>query len=388
MARLVQKNVTTWLTSCLFAAATIVGCGGGETNPPAGTSAVAEPGANSATAPANDASSVSPQQSTANTGNSSDRPHRQNERWTDANGVEYLGEVPLDVFYDQPYMVASDQTPLAGVATNVPAQSPGGMTSGGTMSDGDLQVAADSPAVVPPADADNAAVGWTEIMPMSVLTTEVNSIRNFLNESLQSVGSYNRSMLMIAPKAASLAVLSGIVMEHPETLNWKDDAIYVRDLAKKMNLETLQPGKKDQDRLLRLFENVASILDRSKPAGLEEPEASDSYADVAEMRLVMMRMEASQKKLKTEAGSESSFTSQKEMVQHEAAILGAMTHVVTLPGYGYEDDPEFVGYAKKIVEAAREIRNASDASDFATYELALTKVSTACQECHSQYKNN
>ena len=376
--------------SLLFIASGLLpGCGSGETT----TSTTPEPTAVSDP-------TVSQDNSAKTSSTDSEQPRRQNERWTDANGVEYLGNVPLDVFYDQPYTVASNQTPLGGIAANSSQSEPaggamsGGAMSGGAMSSSGVMSGGTTPAFEPDT-TDTASVtgsdksaGWAEIMPMETLTTEVNSLRNFLNNSLQSVGSYNRSMLMVAPKAASLAVLSGIAMEHPEALNWKEDAIYVRDLAKQMNAESLQPGKKDQDRLLRLFEKIANILDRSKPADLEEPEASDSFPDVAEMRLIMMRMEAAEKKLKTEAGSESAFSSQKEMIQHEAAILGAMTHVVTLPGYGYEDDPEFVGFAKRIVDAAKEIRNATEVSDFSSYELALTKVSTACQECHSQFKNN
>ncbi len=353
----------------------VIGCGGSDAPPQANT-----PASGSA-APSNDAPS-----STATA--STDRPHRQNERWTDANGVEYLGQVPLDVFFDQPYVVASDQTPLGGVANSVAEPAAGGMSSTGVVPPQNGAPTEDSTSTEPPtAVAIAGASGWEEMMPMETITSEINTVRNFLNESLQSVGAYNRSMLMVAPNAAALAVLSGIVMEHPGNVNWKEDAGYIRDIAKQMNAETLQLGKKDQDRLLRLFESMASVLDRSKPAGLKEPVATDTFADVAEMRLVMMRMAAAQKKMKTEAGSASSFESQKEMINHEASILGTMTHVVTLPGYGYEDDQEFVGYAKKIIDAAREVRNAADAGDFGTYELALTKVSTACQECHSQFKN-
>ena len=34
------------------------------------------------------------------------------------------------------------------------------------------------------------------------------------------------------------------------------------------------------------------------------------------------------------------------------------------------------------------IKGAAEGNDFATYELALTKVSTTCSNCHSDYKNN
>src|SRR6056297_661849 len=106
------------------------------------------------------------------------------------------------------------------------------------------------------------------------------------------------------------------------------------------------------------------------------------------MRLLRMRMEAAEKKMKNEAGSETAFSSQKDVVLHEASVLATMTKVITTSGYGYADDPEFVGYAQKIIEAAQQIRDAAETGNFGSYELALTQVSTACQECHSAYKNN
>ncbi len=224
-------------------------------------------------------------------------------------------------------------------------------------------------------------------MPIALLDEESKSIRSFLRENLQSVGNYNSSMLMIPPKAATLAVLAGIAMEHPEKVTWKDDAKYIRDLAKKMNSSTLQRGAKDQKRLSELFDAVSSTMDRSKPAGLEEPPESDGYAETAEMKWLMNRMEECEKRLKTEAGTESAMTSRKDMVMVEASILGSLARVITKPGYGYEDDDEFKGYANDVINASLAMKTAAESGDFAAFESAVTKVSTSCTTCHGKYRS-
>lgn len=238
------------------------------------------------------------------------------------------------------------------------------------------------------ASGDSGADGWKTMMPMAILDAEVTSVRNFLKATLQSVGSYNSSMLMIEPKAATIAVLAEVAAEHPDDLSWKEDAAYIRNLAKKMNESPLQRGKKDQVRLLALFENMTDTFNRSRPASLEEPPAEDGFVDVAAMSSVMKRMEEAEKRMKTEAGSESAFASKKDMVRHETAILQTFTSVIAREEYGYGDDAEFVGYADKIIEATKEISGAAEAGDFASYQLALSKISTTCQECHSVFKNN
>jgi len=295
--------------------------------------------------------------------------HGRGEVWVDANGQKWFGNVPMDAFFDQPYAIANDTTPI-GSSTVAPA-----VTSG---------------TVKAPESASTSLSGdsWNDLISAAELDDEVKTIRNFLNENLRSVSNYNSSMLMIPPKVATLGALAGVAMEHPDAVSWKDDAKYVRDLARKMNSDTLHAGPKDQRRLLELYEAVSDTLNRSRPADLEEPSETDTFADVSEMRLLMRRIEEAEKRLKTEAGTDKGLASRKEMVAHEATLIATLAKIVTLPGYGYEDDQRFKGYASEVIQAALAIKVAATDNDFSGYELALTRISTNCSSCHSDYKNN
>jgi hypothetical protein len=311
--------------------------------------------------------------------------HGRGEVWVDEKGQKWFGNVPMDAFFDQPYTVASDATPIGGGAAATSVVSSEGSTDvpGPTITE--------PPAVPSGTEATPPATGgdsWGDLISEVELDNEVKAIRNFLNENLQSVSNYNSSMLMIPPKAATLGALAGVAMEHPNAVSWKEDAKYIRDLAKQMNSDTLRSGPKDQKRLLELYETMSDTLNRSRPADLAEPPEADGFAEVSEMRLLMHRMEESQNRMKTEAGTDTALTSRKDMVAHEAALMATLAKIVTLPGYGYEDDPRFTGYAKTVVEAALTIKGAAEGNDFATYELALTKVSTSCNNCHMDYKSN
>ncbi|MCR9201717.1 MAG: cytochrome c [Planctomycetaceae bacterium] len=347
----------------------LAGCGGSTSSEgPAASPGVAQTDGAPATQPG--------QKPAAAAAASAGPQRRQNERWTDANGVEYLGDVPLDVFFDRPLEVAANATVLQGAPAAAPAM-----------------MAASTPAAPTEAPEETAepaagAVAWDELISVEDLTGEVKDARNFLNRSLQRYGDFKKANLMIPGKAASIAVFASVAMQHPGEVSWKEDAAYIRDLAKKINEDTIRPDKKTHEKVLLLFENIASTLDRSRPADLEEPPADDTLADVASMDLVMVRLDEAEKRLKTEAGSQSAFDSKKEMIRREASVLGAMSHAITMESYGYNDDEEFTGYANQIVTAAQNIKNALDASDFDSYELALSKVSTSCTDCHSAYRNN
>jgi hypothetical protein len=381
-----ESRTAGWLPAILLlpVAMIVSGCGGGDAAPEPSQASTPTDGTTDAgaEAAAPRVADTSTQHSTSTSPAGQERG--QDEVWVDDEGNKYIGKVPYDVFFDRPYDVAANTTPLAGNATaatgspNLPAMGSGSVPETATT---------EAPAATATADA-GASDNWEDLIPLTVLESEIKDIRNFLTPTLQSVGNYNSSMLMIPPRAATVAVLAEIARTYPKGVSWKEDANYIRNLAKKMNESALQRGAKDQRRLLGLFEGMTDTFNRSRPASLEEPPAEDTFVDVAEMRLVMMRMADAERKMKTEAGSESAFAEKKEMIQHEAAILRTLTKVIAMEGYGYADDPDFTGYADAIVKASGEVVNASEAGDFASYELALSNISSTCQTCHSEYKNN
>lgn len=370
----------------------VSGCGGSDAPAPDDSaSAAADP-----QTPAAD-SAATPEANPQTAATAPGRPRARDEVWVDENGQKFFGKVPLDAFFDKPYEVASNQTPIGGETPMAVADA----GDAAPAADAAPEMADDTPAAnapkpstasdtpaTAPATASADAAGWDSLIPVATLDAEVKNIRNFLQENVSSVGSYNSSMMMIPPKVATLAALAEIVRSSGESVSWKDDAAYVRDLAKKMNESPLQRGAKDQKRLQELFESVADILNRSKPSGLEEPPESDSFAEVADMRSLMKRMEEAEKVLKTEVSSEDALGNKKDIVAHESAILGTLANVVIQKGYGYEDDAEFTGYGKSIVEAAQSAKLAGDSGDFSGFEAAMSKVATTCQNCHSKYKND
>jgi hypothetical protein len=381
-------SVTLASAGCL----TLIGCGG---NSPAPEGSTETQTAAQTTAPAAAVSGTSTEEKPAATASSGKTRHKRDEVWVDENGQKWFGNVPMDAFFDNAYEVASNQDPVGGVAATVAdaggANEPAMTPDAAEGSETSASPTTDSPKPATETASAPAAGGedsWGTLITAATIDEEVKSIRNFLNENVHSVGTFNSSMLMIPPKAAALGAVAEIVMEHPEAVPWKDDAKYVRDLAKKMNSSALQRGAKDQKRIEELYDAVDATLSRSKPAGLEEPPESDSFAEVAEMRLLMMRMEEAEKRLKTEAGNESTMNEKKAMVAHEASMLAVMAKIVAMPGYGYGDDAKFTGYAKEVLKASQDAKTAAESGDFAAYESALTRVSTTCSNCHSDFKND
>jgi cytochrome c556 len=401
MSRCVREPdcIRRWRAFAVVAGLLLVPCAGCGRNPasPQASGTASDDSAQSADAVAvSESTSESRRVAKADSGSGAQTgTHARDEIWIDEKGQKWFGNVPLDAFFDEPYSIASNQTPLVGSAaaangTVAEKSSESIPAKNDTAPDPAAPVGAE-PKATATAGSDAAAGGddsWDALITATALDEEVKAIRNFMNENLQSVGTFNSSMLMLPPKAAALAALAEVAAKHPEAVSWKEDAAYLRDLGKQMNSAALQRGAKDQKRMLELYEAVSDTLNRSRPASLEDPPATDSFAEAAEMRLLMMRMEEAEKRMRTEAGTEAAMASRRDLIVHEASMMAVMAKIVTEQGYGYEDDAEFKGYSSEIVQSAQAIKAAAASGDFASYEGALSKITTTCQNCHSKYKND
>lgn len=350
----------------LVAALTVLpGCGGGKTNEAAKP---AEPGATPAAVQRND------QATPAGASVAATSPaYGKWEVRTDAEGRKWFGDVPYDVFFDDPLGVANDNSAVTMVAepdkgSETPAPTEPEMSEEPTEA------------------ATPSGSGWAIAITAEELTTEVKTIRNFLNPKLQSTGAYNSNLAMIPHHAATLAVLAGIAAEHEGDITWKADALYIRDLAGLMNEEPMQRGAKFQRKLLGQFEQISDTLNRSRPADLPDPDPESTLADHAEIGLLMKRLDEAYNELKTNAGSEASFKKSPDKVRRQASIIAAICEAITKPGYGYEDDEEFVAFAKTVVKESRNMVDSIELEEFESYDKSLSTAYQACNNCHLGYK--
>lgn len=298
-----------------------------------------------------------------------------------ASGQKMLGDIPYDVWFDDPVGIvnSSQQIPTTGGASTI-AGTPSGM--------GGSNAVAATPATTavepPPATTDSA--DWSTVISADILQAEVKSIRNFLNQNLQTVGAYNASMFEIPARTATLSAMAGIASSHSGEISWKKRAAYIRSISATMHEEKLQTGPKFQRPLLGKFEQIDEMLSGSLPGGMEEPPAEFEFAELAEMPFLMKRMEMAFNNMKTNAGSEDGFKENEEMVKHESAVLGALMKAVLTEGYGYSDDEEFLAFAKPIQDAATSMTDAVDLGNFDQYDAGLSAITKSCTQCHNIYK--
>ncbi|MEX2287617.1 MAG: cytochrome c [Planctomycetaceae bacterium] len=302
---------------------------------------------------------------------------------TDETGRKWLGDIPYDVWFDDPLAVAGDLTDAP-----PPGDSPG--TSGSSEPDATAS-SAKSPEKEP-AKVDGAAprtvaaTDWEKVVASSVLEAEAKLIRNSLTQALQTVGTYNGNYKTIPVEGSTLAAVAGIVIEHPGTIAWKDRAPWVRDLAARIAEAANGLGKKPFDATTLIYEQLVIVLDGGKPANLAPAEPTVPFADRAERGGLMQRMNRSYTWLKQNVGNEIDFAAKSADADHEAALLAALGTVVSHPGYGSADEADYQKHAAGLIEASRQMQEAIKSTNFQGFQDSLNQVQQRCDQCHKKYR--
>ncbi len=292
------------------------------------------------------------------------------------NGKKWIGDVPRDIYFEDPLSVAADRRPVgaetvAGAPMSDPATTPA-TTSGGT----DKTADGEKPAAT--ASADN----WKSVIGIEPLKTEVKAIRNTLTGHLQNVGKFNSGLKEIPQNGATLAVLAAVAGAHSEEVSWKKNAKFVRDLAGQMLTEKLARGRKSFEQVKAPFESIVEILDGGSPADLPESKDRAAFSDFAEFGYLMQRMDRGFKWIQGNARDEESYKENAAKVRHETVVMGVLARVIKEEGYGWADDEDFLKHADSMLNACLAAEKAVATEAFADYDKAITKIDQLCTQCH------
>jgi hypothetical protein len=320
---------------------------------------------------------------------------------TDAQGRKWLGDVPYDVFYDDPLAVAAEGR-SKGASTDAPSkgktaagasEKPGsstvadtgnrGETGGSSAPKGNGTAATKSTGAAKPS---GSGTDWSTLIDADALDGEVKRIRTELTAGLQSVAKYNTHYQDIAVSAATLAALAEIVAEASGAASWKEHAGSVRDLAasvhdaaKGLGGPAFQATKTPTDQLM-------DVLDGNVPAGLPAAEPLRDFSQVANRSALMKRMDRSFQHLKKGGPAEQLLKKDAGQVIEDAAMLAVLSRVIAVGHYDSAEDPKYREHATELTRSATDLATAAKSGEAPTFSDALMRVQKRCDACHADFR--
>ncbi|WP_437186859.1 hypothetical protein SH668x_000225 [Planctomicrobium sp. SH668] len=302
--------------------------------------------------------------------------------------TQWIGNIPYDVFYDQPLTIAADSTSLApapAVATTntAPNSAPKEATEAMVPMP---ELTADAPAATE-APVTSGASNWGAIIPMAMLVEEVKSLRTSLTGNLQTVATYNKSQVPIATDGSTLAAMAAIAIVHPEAVSWKANAKYIRDLASQVNANSAGNGREPYGKTKDPFDKLLVVLDGGKPPEMESTEVVP-YSEVVYVSDMMKRIESSFNNLKANINTESRLKENPAATEKELRVLYALAALMSDKSYDNADEEKYQAFLSRFQGGAQTSLNALHAGDLDGFQSGLNQIQTTCAECHVEYRGS
>ena len=338
------------------------GCGGSPTSPPA-----APPSTLPAPLPAPAATTVteSPQAEPVTTAAAPA---------TTPAGRKFVGDIPYDVFFDDPYSLLANSAPVAAPMA----------TSATTVTTPTPEPVASTPAPV----AAEGSADWSQYLTADHVKDELKKVRNHLDTTLKSLGSYNSGVKDVAVDGALISALARIQSESPDEVTWKANAALVEDYGRQI-WDTAAAenalGRPAYEKVQAAHERLVAVLSGNVPADAQSPPAGRTLAEIATRRGLMKRIEKASDYLKKNINTEQKLKSEQEAILHEAALIAAFGKVCSDLSYDSADEDAYKAFAASLVEGAQEARQATKDQAFDKYQQGINKVIKACSDCHNDY---
>lgn len=340
----------------------LVGCGGGE---PAATVQAPAPAGNTAVvATSAETPSTSPPTAAID-------PKRLETKW--------IGTIPYDVFYDRPWEVAADRTVLGGTQpTSLTSDTP--PAAGEKLAGGEMPTPAGN---LPPKGV--AAVDWEQVVPLDSLVGEIKVVRARLANNLQSLKNYNAEYKWISTDGTYLAMLAGVVEQHPSPVNWQANARFVRELGIKISSSATTTGRSAFETTQLAYEQLCVVIDGGQPPEIEAQEMLPfgEYAYLAEL---MKWLEPAFNAVKANINTEAKLKEDPEGIERQLRALLLVGRVMGTDSYDYAAEDKYQGFIQDYVTGAEAAIQGLKSRDFAAFQAGLGKVQTSCSECHPIYR--
>jgi len=308
--------------------------------------------------------------------------------------TKWIGNIPYDAFFDRPL-----ETYQAGAAAGshgeaVTSTTPGNSGDGtktveaaGESATAPASNRSKSPAAPTATAGDAAAASWRSIGPIDLLDAETKEIRTRLSANLQTVATYNANTEAIETDSSVLALIAAIIERHPESVNWKDRAPFVRQLAYEMSGKASGKGRVPFQSTREPFEKIVGIWDGG-PAPDMEAAPLAPLGDVGDRAQIMLRFETGFTWLRSDVNTPTRLKEEKDRVVRESSVLATLGTALEDPTFDSADQESYRALLRQFVDGQRAMRQAAESDDFAGFEQARDLVQKSCDACHLEYRNS
>ncbi len=247
------------------------------------------------------------------------------------------------------------------------------------------------PSTTEGSDLPAAATGefaWSKLISPETIEDEIKSLQKQVSENVTTPANFKGGGFKAGRRHfTELALLFAIIAQYDGQVRWKDKSGGIRDLMGRagQNCAVGTDASYNEARLRKedLEQLVQGAL-TSAPAA--DPDARwDKIADRAPL---MQRIEqAQQQGVAPWTANPGEFSKNASALLREAELISAVAETIQREGYSDSDDETYLGFARKMRDAAMEVAAAVRGKNYDAARAASGNIEKACSGCHEQFRS-
>lgn len=235
---------------------------------------------------------------------------------------------------------------------------------------------------------DSTAQGWSKLITAEVLEDEIKACQIQLAAAVQTPLKFKGGAYQQARQHFNLlATLFAITAEYDGDVRWKREAAAMRDRLSRAGAnckvgtdQTFQEAKarlEDLDGLVR----GSALADAAGAAEFAWPAMADRQQ-------LMKRLEvAVEEDLSRWTAQAPDFSRHLERASHDAQLVAALAEVIMQAGYDSADDETYRQHATAMQQAAIQVRDAAQQTNYDQARAAVGEIKKACGNCHEGFRD-
>jgi hypothetical protein len=246
------------------------------------------------------------------------------------------------------------------------------------------RAASPNPTTVTPADQVHT---WSNVIARESLEGEVKAIHIELAAQGLTPGKFREGgNEMVGRSFSLLATLFAVIAEYDGEVRWKAEAPRARDLfaraAANSQVSSPQAFHEAQQRLSDLRQLVLG----GWPAADGASRTAD-WAAVGDRALLMHRLRISdEERLPASMVSVPEFRRRRDVLLHEAQIVGLIAEVLTRDGMPDAEEADYANLSRQLRRSALDMAGAVNREDHGAARRATAAVNQSCNDCHERYR--
>ncbi|MBI1248085.1 hypothetical protein GC197_09615 [bacterium] len=239
----------------------------------------------------------------------------------------------------------------------------------------------------PAASGGGNAGEWADLISPATIQDEVKRLNNQLASTVENVRKFNGGGFEEARRDfTELAMLFEIIAQHDGDVRWKEFALSARDGFARAGFNT-KVGTDNSFKEAKMRQQDLEQMVRGGSIDTREADPKATWEAIADRPPLMQRLEiAAHKNLKPWTANQGEFQSNIEEIMREAELVAAISHAMQKEGFEYYDDEDYLGYCKKMQDAALRIVKACKDNNADEARKATGDVDQACSGCHESFR--